>query len=113
MENAIASPALTRAGQIELSSWRIQGLKSLVRSEIRSVAVFANKPQRDKENNYTPFGKERGGYDFWIETATPISVDEQRRSKDIGLGKYNFLKWENEPMLIDELIPNPQKEDEL
>ncbi|MFE7817827.1 hypothetical protein ACFU1R_06435 [Priestia megaterium] len=95
---------LTYKEKIELSYLRLKGFSYLVRNEIGSVNVFVNKPHRDKETNYVPFGKERGGYDFWIETKTPISWEEQRRNRGVELGKYSFIKWEDEPMLIDNLI---------
>lgn len=95
---------LTYNEKIELSYLSLKGFKYLVRNEIGSVNVFANKPHRDKETNYKPFGKTRGGYDCWIETKTPISLEEQRRCKSVELGKYEFITWQDEPMLIDYLI---------
>jgi hypothetical protein len=95
---------LTYAEHTELSYLRLKGFKYLTRNEIGSVNVFVNKPHRDKETNYIPFGKTRGGYDFWIETKTPISVEEQRRCRGVELGKYTFISWKDEPMLIDDLI---------
>lgn len=95
---------LTHGEFIELSYWYIKGFRWLVRNEIGSVKLFVNKPHRDKETNYIPFGKTRGGYDIWIETKTPISIEEQRRRKDIELGSYSFIKWEDEPLYIEDLI---------
>ena len=40
----------------------------------------------------------------WIETSTPLSVEEQRRRRGTELGKYNFITWKDEPMSIEELI---------
>ena len=95
---------LTHEEFIELSYWYIKGFRWLVRNEIGSVEMFVNKPQRDKEANYTPFGKTRGGYDCWIETKTPISIEEQRRCKNVELGKYEFITWHDEPLYFEELI---------
>lgn len=95
---------LTYSEKIELSYLRLKGFKYLTRNEIGSVNVFVNKPHRDKETNYFPFGKDRSGYDYWIETKTPISFEEQRRTKSVELGRYEFIQWKDEPMLIDNLI---------
>ncbi|MDZ5607051.1 hypothetical protein U2I54_08060 [Bacillus pseudomycoides] len=95
---------LTHSEKIELSYLRLKGFRYLVRNEIGSVNVFVNRPHRDKETNYTPYGKTRGGYDHWIETKTPISIEEQRRCRAVELGEYSFIKWEDEPMVIDDLI---------
>lgn len=95
---------LTHTEYVELSYWYIKGFKYLVRNEIGSVYVYKRKPHRDKETNYYPYGKDRGGYDHWIETKTPISVDEQRRNKILELGEYEFIQWKDEPMLIENLI---------
>ncbi|QCT03759.1 hypothetical protein E6C60_3048 [Paenibacillus algicola] len=98
---------LTDAEKIELSYLHLKGFRYLVRNEIGSVKVFVNKPHRDKETNYAPFGKTRGGYDHWIETKTPVSVEEQLRCRGVELGKYDFIKWADEPMLIEMLIDTP------
>lgn len=99
---------LTDAEKVELSYLHLKGFRYLVRNEIGSVNVFVNKPHRDKETNYAPYGKTRGGYDCWIETKTPISMEEQLRRRDVELGRYEFIKWEDEPMLIEMLInPDP------
>lgn len=90
---------LTYEEKIELSYLRLKGFKFLVRNEIGSVKVFVNKPHRDKENN-----GDRSGYDIWIETKTPISYQEQRRCCDAEIGKYSFITWSDEPMIIDDLI---------
>jgi hypothetical protein len=95
---------LTYNEHIELSYLRLKGFRYLVRNEIGSVEVFVNKPHRDKEVNYYPNGKDRGGYDMWIETKTPISTEEQRRCRHIELGEYSFITWKDEPMLIEDLI---------
>lgn len=95
---------LTYAEKIELSYLRLKGFKYLVRNEIGSVKVYVNKPHRDKEVNYYPYGNDRGGYDHWIETKTPISLEEQRRTRGIELGEYDFIQWKDEPLLIDDLI---------
>ena len=95
---------LNHTEQIELSYLRLKGFKYLVRNEIGSVEVFVNKPHRDKETNYAPYGRTRGGYDSWIETKTPISIEEQRRCRSVELGKYSFISWKDEPILIDDLI---------
>lgn len=95
---------LTYEEKIELSYLRLKGFKFLVRNQIGSARVFVNKPHRDKEKNYYPFGSDRGGYDFWIETKTPISVEEQRRTQNVELGKYEFIQWQDDPILIDDLL---------
>lgn len=95
---------LTYAEETELRYLSLKGFKYLVRNQIGSVNVFVNKPHRDKETNYEPYGKTRGGYDFWIETKTPISLEEQNRCRGVELGKYNFVTWDSEPMLITDLI---------
>lgn len=95
---------LTKSEFIELSYLRLRGFKWLVRHEKGNVSVYVNKPHRDKETNYYPFGRTRGGYDKWIETKTPLSIEEQRRTCYTELGEYNFIKWEDEPMCIDDLI---------
>lgn len=89
---------------VELHYLFLKGFKWLVRNEIGSVNVFKVKPHRDKVVNYHPFGKDRGGYDSWIETKTPISWEEQQRKRDVELGNYNFIKWADEPMSIEELL---------
>ena len=89
---------------IELSYYYIKGFRWLVRNEIGSVCLYVNKPHRDIPTNYTPFGRTRGGYDHWIETKTPISLEEQRRTVYLELGKYNFIKWEDEPLDILDII---------
>ncbi|MFS0855196.1 hypothetical protein [Paenibacillus taichungensis] len=95
---------LTYRERVELQYLALKGFRYLVRNEIGSVEVFVNKPHRDKEVNYHPFGKNRGGYDTWIETKTPISWNEQQRCKYTELGEYGFISWKDEPFLIDELI---------
>ena len=102
-------PTLNYEEEIELSYVWLKGFKYLVRNEIGSVAVFVNKPHRDKEVNYYPHGKDRGGYDMWIESKTPLLIEEQRRSKNLKLGEYTFIQWKDEPMLIDILIKTPDK----
>lgn len=97
---------LTEAEKVELSYLHLKGFRYLVRNEIGSVNVFVNKPHRDKGTNYDPYGKTRGGYDHWIETKTPVSVEEQKRCRAVELGKYEFIKWEDEPVLIEMLINN-------
>lgn len=82
---------LTHAEKIELSYLRLKGFRYLVRNEIGSVKVFVNEPHRDKEVNYYPYGKDRGGYDTWIETKTPLSRAEMRRFRDTELGEYAFI----------------------
>lgn len=103
MEN-VETVAIQEREKVELAYLWLKGFRWLVRNEIGSVCVFKRKPQRDKENNYTPFGKTRGGYDFWIETKTPISIEEQRRNRDVELGKYEFVSWKDEPIDISTLI---------
>lgn len=95
---------LTHAERIELSYLQLKGFRYLVRNEMGSVKVFVNKPHRDKETNYLPLGKNRGGYDTWIETKTPLSVEEQSRSKHVELGTYDFIQWADEPMRIEDLL---------
>lgn len=95
---------LSYGEKIELSYFKLKGFRYLVRNQIGSVKVYVNKPHRDLETNYTPFGKTRGGYDMWIETKTPISIEEQRRTIAVELGKYAFIEWKDEPMLIEDLI---------
>lgn len=95
---------LTYAEEIELRYLFLKGFTYLVRNEIGSVNVFVNKPHRDKETNYIPHGKTRGGYDFWIETKTPISMEEQRRCRAVELGEYKFVTWKSEPILISNLF---------
>lgn len=95
---------LSYAEETELRYMHLKGFKYLVRNQIGSVNVFVNKPHRDKETNYEPYGKTRTGYDYWIETKTPISFDEQRRCKQVKLGNYSFIQWTDEPMLIEDLI---------
>lgn len=95
---------LTYAEEIELRYLFLKGFTYLVRNEIGSVNVFVNKPHRDKETNYIPHGKTRGGYDYWIETKTPISIEEQRRCRAVELGEYKFVTWKSEPILISDLL---------
>lgn len=95
---------LTHAEKVELQYLFLKGFKWLVRNEIGNVKVYKIKPHRDKETNYTPFGKTRGGYDHWIETKTPLSVEEMRRTTDVELGRYEFITWQDEPMEIESLI---------
>jgi uncharacterized protein YnzC (UPF0291/DUF896 family) len=104
LERKIKMNKLTYPETIELSYLRLKGFRYLVRNEIGSVEVFVNKPHRDKESNYYPHGKDRGGYDMWIETKTPLSLEEQGRRTHTSLGKYEFIQWKDEPMLIDDLI---------
>lgn len=95
---------LTHAEKVELQYLFLKGFKWLVRNEIGSVKVYKNKPHRDKETNYIPFGKTRGGYDHWIETKTPLSAEEMRRTTHVELGRYEFITWQDEPMEIEILI---------
>lgn len=95
---------LTHAERIELSYLQLKGFQYLVRNEIGSVEVFVNRPHRDKETNYTPFGRSRGGYNIWIETKTPIPLEEQLRCKHVELGNYDFIQWTDEPMRIDDIL---------
>ncbi|MCY9308745.1 hypothetical protein MOF23_07110 [Bacillus inaquosorum] len=95
---------LSYAEETELRYLRLKGFRYLVRNEIGSVEVYVNKPHRDKETNYYPYGKDRGGYDHWIETKTPISLEEQSRRSYVDLGNYEFITWKDEPKLIDNLL---------
>lgn len=103
-EESPAKVELTDAERIELSYLKLKGFNFLVRNEMGSVLVYVNKPHRDKETNYYPFGKDRGGYNHWIETKTPISVEEQRRNRHVELGAYAFIRWADEPMPISDII---------
>lgn len=95
---------LTYEEEVELKFLLLKGFKYLVRHEIGSVEVFVKEPHRDKETNYAPYGKTRGGYDTWIETKTPLSLEEQSRRRKVELGKYEFVQWKDEPILISDLI---------
>ncbi|MBA4293803.1 hypothetical protein C0431_12645 [bacterium] len=95
---------LTKNERIELSYLLMLGFKWLVRHEIGSVEVYKIKPHRDKEVNYYPFGKDRGGYNTWIETATPLTLEELSRCKNTSYGKYQFIQWKDEPMDIEALL---------
>lgn len=90
--------------KVELECLSLKGFKWLVRNEIGSVEVFKIKPHRDKEVNYIPFGKTRRGYDMWIETETPLSREEYLRRRHVEFDEYDFVKWSDEPMSIEELI---------
>ena len=90
--------------QVELSYLWLKGFRWLARNEIGTVVAYKGKPHRDKETNYEPYGRTRGGYDFWIETKTPLSAEARLRVRHTDFGKYEFLTWEDEPMFISGLI---------
>lgn len=91
---------LTRKEKIELNYLFELGYKYIARHEIGTVEVFKEMPVRDKVVN----GSTHGGYDTWVIGKYPIK--DHSKYHDLKLGKYEFVKWCNEPIAIDELIQN-------
>lgn len=87
---------LTYKEKIELAYLQLEGFIYLVRNEIGSAEVFVKEPKRKK----TP----GSGYSIWVERDYPITNEEMRRRKNTKLGKYAFLTWDSEPVLISDLI---------
>jgi len=94
---------LTCAEKYELSCVRLNGFRYLVRNEIGTVEAFVNKPSRHRKRYYFQLIKKKKKYSFWIESKFPISEEKQRRII-LEFGQYNFLSWEDEPVLIDDLL---------
>jgi hypothetical protein len=88
---------LTDEEVIELMYLREFGFQYLVRNEIGSVEVFKVKPHVDVRSP---------GYKTWVERDYPMTTDEMRNRKGVSLGKYKFIEFKDEPMLIDDLISN-------
>lgn len=93
---------LTYNEQVELRYLAVKGFKYLIRNEIGSVEAFVAEPVRDKVTNDIT----NGGYDTWVERAYPMTREEINRRRKTELGKYEFIQWNDEPMLINILI-NP------
>lgn len=83
---------------IELMWLKLNGFNYIVRNQIGSVNAFVNKPHRN-------FGL---GYATWVENEYPMTREEMKRRKNIELGKYDFIEWDNEPILISALIDKYQ-----
>lgn len=91
---------LTRREKIELNYLFELGYRYIARHEIGTVKVFKEIPVRDKVVN----GSTHGGYDTWVIGKYPIR--DHSKYHDLKLGKYEFVKWSNEPIAIGELIQN-------
>lgn len=89
---------LTRREKIELEYLFELGYKYIARHEKGTIAVFKEMPVRDKVVN----GSSGGGYDTWVIGKYPIT--DFSKYHDLKLGKYEFIKWGNEPVAIGELI---------
>lgn len=79
---------------IELKYLNLFGFKYIVRNEIGSVEVFKNIPHRN-------FGH---GYATWVERAYPMTPDEIKNRKKVCLSNYDFIKFEDEPLLIEDIL---------
>ncbi|MDB2086592.1 hypothetical protein [Clostridium paraputrificum] len=91
---------LTRREKIELNYLFELGYRYIARHEIGTVEVFKEIPVRDKVVN----GSTHGGYDTWVIGKYPIR--DHSKYHHLKLGKYEFVKWSNEPISIGELIQN-------
>jgi len=87
---------LTYKEEIELKYLLLKGFNCIVRNEIGSVEVFANKPHRNNGH----------GYSTWVENKYPMTCEEMSRRRHTELGEYNFISWSDEPILISDLIRN-------
>lgn len=89
---------LTRREKIELEYLFELGYRYIARNEIGTINVFKEMPVRDKVVN----GSTHGGYDTWVIGKYPIK--DPSKYHDLNLGKYEFIKWSDEPIAIGELI---------
>lgn len=87
---------LTYEEEVELRYLALKGFRYLVRNEIGSTEVFKKKPHREKSPG--------SGYDTWCERAYPMTPEEIRNRRYTELGKYSFVTWESEPILIEDLL---------
>lgn len=81
---------------IELMYLNLKGFKYIVRNEIGSVEVFVNKPHRKISTT--------AAYSTWVERDYPMTHEEMKRRRDVELGEYDFITWNDEPILISDLI---------
>ena len=91
---------LTRREKIELEYLFELGYRYIACHENGTVEVFKEMPVRDKVVN----GSTHGGYATWVIRSYPIK--DHSKYRDLKLGKYEFVKWHDEPMAIGELIQN-------
>lgn len=91
---------LTEKENIELSYLFELGYRYIARHEIGTVEAFKEMPVRDKIVN----GSTHGGYDTWVIGKYPIT--DHSKYYDLKLGKYEFVKWSDEPIAIGKLIQN-------
>lgn len=89
---------ITKREEIELKYLYELGYRYIARNEIGSLCAFKEMPVRDKVVN----GSTHGGYDTWVIGKYPIK--DFSKYHDLELGKYEFVKWSDEPFLISELI---------
>lgn len=85
---------MTELEIIELKYFHAKGFKYIARNENGNVTIYKKKPIRYKRSTC---------YEHWIiEDNFPIKRRDEYGS--LELGDYNFIKWEDEPRLISELI---------
>lgn len=89
---------LTRLEKIELEYLFELGYRYIARHEIGTVKVFKEKPVRDNVVN----GSNCGCYDTWV--IGKYSIKDRSKYHDLVLGRYEFVKWSDEPIAIGELI---------
>lgn len=80
---------------IELMYLNAKGFNYLVRNEIGSVEVFKNKPHK---NYNSP------GYITWVERGYPMTIEEIKGRQQVTLGKYTFVKFEDNPILLSDIV---------
>lgn len=83
---------LTALEEIELKYLQAKGFKYIARHHIGSLEAFKEKPVR----NYGP------GHPTWVIGSYPIQ--NHTLYHELELDKYEFIKWEDEPMEIDKLL---------
>lgn len=80
---------------IELTYLHALKFNYLVRNEIGSVEVFKNKPHRETEGSY---------YRTWVERDYPMTKEEMKNRRKTSLGSYEFIQFENEPIIIKDIL---------
>lgn len=87
---------LTEKELIELKYEYMRGYKYIARNEIGSVSIYKKKPIRHRRPGSSC-------YAHWIiEDNFPIKKHDEYGYTHYG--KYDFITWEDEPMLIENII---------
>ena len=90
---------LSNTEKKELTKLYSEGFRYLVRNQVGTVEVFVKEPTRTRDNRLT--------FDIWVEKENPypiITPEKMKRRKSVDSKRYTFVKWESEPVLIEELI---------